>query len=110
VTATCFGSALSLSGRLGIKVDATNYGKLSGNTLASRTVFFDRRLAGTTTWTADYASVTTSSASTDNWAKSFSASGSSGATTYEFRAHYRGESGVDSDYSPTISLTWSNPC
>jgi hypothetical protein len=109
-TSTCYGSALSLSGRLAIKVDATNYGKLSGNTLASRTVYFDRRLAGATTWTIDYGSVTTSTGSSTNWAKSFTASGSSGVTTYEFRAHYKGEGGVDGDYSPTVSLSWSNPC
>jgi hypothetical protein len=109
-TATCYGSALSASGRLAIKVDSANYGKLSGNTLASRTVYFDRRLAGTTTWTVDYGSVVSTTAGADNWAKSFTASGSSGSTTYEFRAHYKGDGGVDGDYSPTISLTWSNPC
>ena len=53
LTADCYGAGLTASGRLAIKSDG-NYGVLSGNTLASRTVWFDRRLKGSTTWTVEF--------------------------------------------------------
>jgi hypothetical protein len=109
-TAECYGAGLTVSGRLAIKSDA-NYGVLSNNTLSARTVSFDRRLMGTTTWTVDYASTLSDSSSSSNWVKTFSFfSPTRGAITYEYRAHFKGESGVDADYSPTFALTWSNPC
>jgi hypothetical protein len=110
VTADCYGAGLTASGRLAIKTDG-NYGVLGGNTLTARTVWFDRRLKGSATWTPDYASVVSDASSSSNWARTFTVSSTArGATTYEFRAHFKGESGVDADYSPTFSLTWSNPC
>jgi len=110
LTADCYGAGLTASGRLAIKSDG-NYGVLSGNTLASRTVWFDRRLKGSTTWMVDYTSVGSDASSSNNWARTFTVSSTArGATTYEFRAHFKGESGVDADYSPTFALTWSNPC
>ena len=109
LTAECYGVGLTLTGRLAVKADS-NYGALSGNSLPSRTVFLDRWPKGSTAWTIDYASVATDGGSANNWSRTFSVSGSSGVTTYEFRAHFKGESGLDADYSPVVGLTWSNPC
>lgn len=102
----CTGQGISVSGRLDIKVDA-NYGPLGGNPLSLRTLFFDRRLVGTTTWTLNYASTSVSNASGYNWTASF---GSSTAGSYEFRGRYAGETGVVGVNTPIFTLTWSNGC
>lgn len=102
----CTGQGISVSGRLEIKVDA-NYGPLGGNPLSLRTLFFDRRLVGTTTWTLNYASTSVSNASGNNWTASF---GSSTAGSYEFRGRYAGETGVVGVNTPIFTLTWSNAC
>ncbi|MER3418216.1 MAG: hypothetical protein C4343_03720 [Chloroflexota bacterium] len=32
------------------------------------------------------------------------------AVTYEFRGHYKGETGLDPNYSPIFAITWSTAC
>lgn len=110
IASTCYGTALSITGRLAIQTN-TNYGTLSNNPLASRTVYIDRKLHSSSTWTADYSSAVATSAGTgNNWSRSFSQTGSSGSITYDYRAHYKGEAGVDPGYSSVVSLTWSSVC
>ena len=110
VASACYGTALSISGRLEVQANA-NYGTLGGNPLASRTVYIDRKLQSSGTWTVDYATTTASNANTGtNWSRSFTENGTSGSVTYDYRAHYRGETGVDPAYSGVVSLTWRYPC
>lgn len=109
VASACYGTALSITGRLEIQANA-NYETLGGNPLASRTVLIDRKLHSSGTWTVDYSSAVATNANTgNNWTRSFTQSGSSGSITYDYRAHYKGEAGVDPVYSSTVSLTWKAP-
>ncbi|MFH0751785.1 MAG: hypothetical protein V2B17_08110 [Chloroflexota bacterium] len=109
VASACYGTALSITGRLEIQTN-TNYGTLGGNPLASRTVYIDRKLHSSGTWTADYSSAVATNANTgNNWSRSLTQSGSSGSITYDYRAHYKGEAGVDPVYSGVVSLTWKAP-
>lgn len=101
----CSGAGVTATGRLAIKTDA-NYGLLTNNPLTGRTVFFDRRPVGGT-WTPNVTSTTATNVSGNNWTKTFSTSSS---ITYEFRAHYGGETGVDASNQPTFTITWSTPC
>jgi hypothetical protein len=103
----CTGYAVSVAGRLEI-TDYAAYGRLGGNPLTSRTIAFDRRLRGTTTWTQVGTAVPTNAAG-NNWTKSFSAPTAQDAT-YEFRARYAGESGVGSATSAIFTITWSRAC
>ncbi len=110
VASACYGTALSINGRLEVQTN-TNYGTLSGNPLASRTVYVDRKLHSAGTWTVDYATAVANNSNTgNNWSRSFTESGTSGSVTYDFRAHYKGETGVDPAYSGVVSLTWRYPC
>ena len=102
----CKGQTIRVSGRLEIKADP-NYGPLGGNPLSLRTLFFDRRLVGTTTWTANYASTSVSNAGGNNWTASF---GSLTGASYEFRGRYAGETAVVGVNTPIFTLTWSNGC
>ena len=108
VASACYGTALSITGRLEILTNS-NYGTLGGNPLASRTIFMDRKLHSAGTWTVDYSSAVASNVSGNNWSGSFTVTGSSGSTTYDYRAHFKGEAGVDPVYSGTVSLTWKAP-
>lgn len=101
----CVNSGVTVSGRLAIATDSA-YQALSNNPLTGRTLWFDRRPVGGS-WTTDVTSTTATNASGNNWSKTFS---SGSATTYEFRGHYKGETGLDPDYSPTFSITWSTSC
>ncbi len=98
-------SGVTVTGRLAVATDSA-YQALSNNPLTSRTLWFDRRPVGGS-WTTDVTSTTATNASGNNWSKTFS---SGSATTYEFRGHYKGETGLDPDYSPTFSITWSTAC
>jgi hypothetical protein len=106
----CYGVMVPVSGRLAIK-STTSYQELSGNALAGRVVSFDRRVAGTTTWTTDVATTTTTTGATgNNWTEGFSGSGTGPSVTYEFRAHFAGEAGVDAGYSPIFTMRWGRAC
>lgn len=109
IASACYGTALSITGRLEIQANA-NYGHLGGNPLSSRTVFIDRKLRAASTWTVDDASAAASNSAGNNWSRSFTQTGSSGSITYDYRAHYKGEAGVDPVYSSVVSLTWRYPC
>jgi hypothetical protein len=100
----CNGTFATATGRLAIKADSY-YEQLTDNPLTSRTVYFDRRPVGGT-WTLNVTSTTASSAPGYNWSKSWTSSN----ITYQFRAHYSGETGVDPSNQPTFTITWSNPC
>ncbi|HEX7949450.1 MAG TPA: hypothetical protein VF494_03805 [Candidatus Limnocylindrales bacterium] len=111
-TFVCYGQGITISGRLFVQ-DYSSYGPLGGNNIASHTVWIDRRVGGTSTWTEDYRTVTTSTASSGNtWSIIESVSGSSGSVTYEYRADWHRPSleGLDSSTSSTLSLTWSSAC
>lgn len=97
----CVGSPATPTGRLAIKTDS-NYGLRTNNPLTNRTLFFDRRPIGGS-WTLNTTSTTATSASGNNWSKSFT---SGGAVTYEFRVHYNGETGVAASNQPTFTITW----
>lgn len=113
----CIGATATATGRLAIATDSTNYQALSNTPLSNRTLWFDRKPSTSSTWTNNVTSTTASNASGNNWSKGFS-SGSS--ITYNFRAHYDGETGVDgSRYinwpgttitETTFSITWSSAC
>lgn len=106
----CYGVSIPVSGRLSIK-STTSYQLLSGNALAGRVVSFDRRVAGTTAWATNVATTTTTaSASGNNWTRSFTATSTGASVTYEYRAHFAGEAGVDAGYSPIFTMIWSQIC
>ena len=103
----CNGSAITVAGRLEV-TDFASYKQLGGNPLTSRTIYFDRRLRGATTWVGVGTTVATN-ASGFNWSKSFS-SGTAGNVTYEYRARYLGESGVGGATSAIFTSTWGAAC
>lgn len=102
----CPGFGVNVTGRLAIK-STTNYKSVSGLPLTSRTLSFDRKLHSATTWSLNVASTTASNAGGNNWSETF---GPPGLGTYDFRAHYAGEAGVDPSNQPVFTITWSNPC
>ena len=62
----CSGQTATFGGRLQIQ-STSNYGQLSGMTLASKTLNFDRRVKGTTTWTRLSDTALTGEGSGNNW-------------------------------------------
>ena len=111
VASACYGTALSITGRLEIQTNA-NYETLGGNPLASRTVLIDRKLRSAGSWPpTNYSSAVATNANTgNNWSRSFTESGTSGSITYDYRVRYLGEAGVDPVTSGVVSLTWRFPC
>jgi hypothetical protein len=105
---TCTGLNISISGRLAT-VTNSNYGLLSNRNVASRTIYIDRKLDSSSTWTEDWRSLTTSNAgSGNNWTRNFS---EAAANTYDYRIHFKGESNrLSPDYSQVITLTFISPC
>jgi hypothetical protein len=103
----CVGQGISVSGRLAIKT-TSSYGRLSDNPLTGRTVYFDRRPHGGSTWTTSVTSTTATNAGGNNWTRTFSTASSTNIS-YDFRAHFLGESNVDSAYSSTFTLSWFGP-
>lgn len=106
-----YGQAISTQGSARLKT-TTDYQKLTGNFLPSRTVHFDRAPAGSGNWTTNYASTTSTShdPNDNNWFKSFTVSGSNGSVSYDFRARIIPEPGLDGDTSAIFTLTWSTGC
>jgi hypothetical protein len=106
---TCAGQSLSRSGRISTQSNS-NYGRLSNIGIAIRTIQIDRKLHSSSTWTANWSSVATTSEQTaDNWSRSFTENPAV-TTTYDYRLHYLGEAGVAPSYSATLSLTFLKPC
>lgn len=103
--AGCTDSAI-VSGRLALQV-TSNYKLLSGNALAGRTVFFDRKLSSATTWTLKTNSTTASGASSNNFSANF---GHIANGSYDYRAHFDGDTGVDPVTSATFSVLYSAAC
>ncbi|MEO8290555.1 MAG: hypothetical protein ABI649_06115 [Gaiellaceae bacterium] len=104
----CSGQAVAVKGRAAI-LNTTNYKRLADNPLTNRTVWFDRKLHSGATWTLNIASTLASNVSGNNWTKSFAVSTPT-TISYDYRAHYDGEVGVDDDTSPTFTITWSRAC
>jgi hypothetical protein len=108
---TCAGLSFPISGRLAVQTN-NNYIALSNNPLSLRTVWFDRKLQSSGTWTVDWSSTATSGATSgNNWTKSFSESPGA-TTTYNYRAHFKGQTpdGLNPSYSTTITITFLRPC
>lgn len=103
----CLGQGVSVSGTLRLK-STSYYGAISGNTLSTRLLHFDRKLPSSSTWTTQVTSTTTTTSST-NWSRTFS---SSSAVTYQYRAQfYQGtEATLDSSTSGVFTITWSTAC
>ncbi len=110
VPSACYGTALSITGRLAIATNA-NYETLGGNPLASRTVLIDRKLHSAGTWPpTNYSSAVATNANTgNNWSASFTQTGTSGSITYDYRVRFQGDAGVDPVTSGVVSLTWKAP-
>jgi hypothetical protein len=106
----CTGMSISISGRMAVATFCS-YQTLSNNPLALRTIYFDRKLHSSSTWTVDWSSTATSGATSgNNWTKSFTESPGS-TTSYDYRVHYKGQgTGLNPSYSATITLTFLNPC
>lgn len=102
----CIGFNAATSGRIAVKTD-TDYKELSGNTLTGRTVWFDRKLSSSSTWSTNVHSVVATSSSGSNWSRSISNPGS-GNGTWNYRVHMDGEAGLDPSNKPTFNITWTN--
>lgn len=96
-----------LSGSFGVNADY-RYQALSGQRLAGRTLWFDRKPHASTTWTLNVASAVTGVGGT-NWSRAFSTSSIS-TITYDFRAHTSSETGLDGAAGPLITVTWRSGC
>jgi hypothetical protein len=107
--AACAGVPISVSGRVATETNSA-YGLLSNVAIASRVVKIDRKLHNSPTWTVNWSSVTTTSASTgNNWTRSFTENPTVD-TYYDYRLHFLGEAGLASSYSSVITLLFLNPC
>jgi hypothetical protein len=109
----CLGTTATATGRLAI-LTTTNYQELSNNPLSNRTLWFDRKPSTSSTWTPNVASTTASNASPgSNWSRAFTTSATT-PITYNFRAYYLGETGVNASLAQGYALfniTWkSAPC
>jgi hypothetical protein len=107
----CIGLGLNVSGRLAIKA-TSDYGVLSNNPLAGRTVWVDRKLSTSTTWTLKVASTTANATTSgNNWTRSFGSPTSTGGT-YNYRAHFdrSSASGLDSSNKASFTILWSRAC
>ncbi len=104
---TCLSQVAYLSGSFGIAPDS-RYRALAGQSLAGRTVWFDRKLHSATTWTLNVASAVTGTAGT-NWSRGFS-TGSTTTITYDIRPHTGSEAGLDPATAPIVAVTWGITC
>ncbi len=105
----CIGSSRAVGGRLAVKTEPL-YGRLSNNPLAARTVWFDRKRRSDTTWLARAESTVATAAETGtDWLRTFASPSSTGAT-WDYRAHFDGDAGLDPSNLPVFSITWSNAC
>ncbi len=106
---SCVASGRAVGGRLAVKIESL-YGRLSNNPLAGRTLWFDRKRRVDTTWTLKVAStIPTGAESGTNWTRTFSAPSSLGGT-YDYRAHFDGDLGLDPSNSATFSIAWTVGC
>jgi hypothetical protein len=103
----CRSQTATLSGGFAVASNG-QYAAMSGQSLAGRTVWFDRKLHSGSTWTLNVASAVTATGAT-NWSRSFS-SGTTTAVTYDFRPHTASELGLDGATGPTITVTWGAAC
>ena len=105
----CASTGKLIGGRLAVKIDSL-YGLLSNNPLAGRTLWFDRKSRTATTWTLRAESTIPNAATTGtNWTRTFRAPSTLGGT-YDYRAHFDGEPGLDPSNAPTFSIVWSASC
>lgn len=105
---TCAGDSISRSGQLRTKAD-TDYDRLSSVNIAQRTIWIDRDAGNNGSWTNDWASDSTDSTSGNNWSHSLSENPAV-TTSYAYRIHFKGQTGLDPDYSATFVLTFLRPC
>jgi hypothetical protein len=105
---TCAGDSISRSGQLQTKTD-TDYDRLSSVNIAQRTIWIDRDAGANGSWTNDWASDSTNSTGGNNWSHSFSENPAV-TTSYAYRVHFKGQTGLDPDYSATFVLTFLRPC
>jgi glycerol-3-phosphate acyltransferase PlsY len=98
-----------VGGRLAVKIEPL-YGRLSNNPLAGRTLRFDRRKRTVTSWTLNAESTVPNGAETGtNWTRTFAAPSSLGGT-YDYRAHFDGDLGLDPSNGALFSIAWSAAC
>jgi hypothetical protein len=103
----CRAAVATLSGFFGV-ASTGSYGLLSGQSLAGRTIWFDRKPRSSSTWTLNVASATTGTGAT-NWSRGFS-SGTTSTVTYDFRPHTSQEAGLDAATGPIVTVTWGATC
>jgi len=98
----CNGYAISVTGRLEV-TDLAGYGRLGGNPLSGRTVWFDR------SGVLKYTSAVAGGSAGDNWSRSLTGSAN---TSYTYTAHFDDASGdgLDDSNKPTFTASWSNAC
>lgn len=105
----CVSSGRLVGGRLAVKAEPL-YGRLSNNPLAGRTLRFDRKSRTATTWTLNAESTVATAAETGtNWTRTFPAPSSLGGT-YDYRAHFDGDLGLDPSNAAPFSIAWSASC
>jgi hypothetical protein len=105
----CIATGRLVGGRLAVKIEPL-YGRLSNNPLAGRTVWFDRKRRADTTWTTRAEStVATVAENGTDWTRTFAAPGSTGGT-WDYRAHFDGDTGLDPSNAATFSITWGVTC
>ncbi len=106
---SCVSTGRAVAGRLAVKNDA-NYGPLAGNPLSARTVWFDRKRRTDTTWTSRAESAAaTGIESGNNWTRTFTAPVTTGGT-YDYRAHFDGDLGLDPSNQVAFSISWTAGC
>lgn len=105
----CLGTTRLVGGRLAVKIEPL-YGRLSNNPLAGRVLRFDRKRRVDTAWTSNAESTTPWAAdSGTNWTRTFGAPSSTGGT-WDYRAHFDGDAGLDPSNAVVFSITWSAAC
>lgn len=105
----CLRAARTVTGRLATAADS-RYQKLSDNPLAGRTLRFDRKRRIDSTWTAGAESAIVGAAVTGaDWTRSFASPSSTGGT-WDYRAHFDGDVGLDPSNAVQFSITWSAAC
>jgi hypothetical protein len=103
----CRAASATLAGSFGVSANSS-YGALSGQVLAGRTIWFDRKPHTSSTWTLNVASASTTTGTT-NWTRSFT-SGTTSTVTYDFRPHAAQEAGLDAAAGAIITVTWGATC
>ena len=97
----CNGSPVTVSGRLEVK-DVASYKVLGGNTLAGRTVWFDRNS------TLKFTSTTATTGQGSNW--SVQLNGSNAMYTYVAHFDHSGADGLSDSNTPSFTITFFHEC